>query len=166
MDLSHTGYRSSMEISDISPKPVMYSHANPYALVNHPRNIKDDQIKACAERGGVICINGAERFLGECSVETFVQHVSYVADLVGTSHIGIGLDTMASQAGISDMPPQLNTEYWWPKEHYMKGIGTMRYLQPEDLPSIQKELERVGFQPNEIQGIMGGNVYRLAQICW
>ena len=44
MDCSHTGERTSLEIIEASTKPVVFSHANPRALVDHGRNISDAQI--------------------------------------------------------------------------------------------------------------------------
>ena len=52
MDCSHTGRRCSLEIMQASAKPVIFSHANPLALVEHGRNISDEQIRACAATGG------------------------------------------------------------------------------------------------------------------
>ena len=46
MDCSHTGRRCSLEIMQASAKPVIFSHANPLALVEHGRNISDEQIRA------------------------------------------------------------------------------------------------------------------------
>src|SRR5882724_10303183 len=43
MDCSHSGYRTSMEVMELSTKPVVFSHANPKALKDHARNIRDDQ---------------------------------------------------------------------------------------------------------------------------
>ncbi|MEC7988006.1 MAG: membrane dipeptidase, partial [Myxococcota bacterium] len=70
------------------------------------------------------------------------------------------------QSGVSDLPVGLDSEYWWPREHYAVGVGKMQYLQPESLPLIQNELETRGFHEEEINGIMGQNMYRLARECW
>ena len=80
LDLSHTGYRSTMEAMEVSKAPVVFSHSNAYALKQHPRNIRDDQIRACAKTGGVIGINGISHFLAEggASIEDFVQHIDYI----------------------------------------------------------------------------------------
>ena len=38
---SHTGYRTAREILDATDRPVIFSHSNPRALRDHPRNIPD-----------------------------------------------------------------------------------------------------------------------------
>jgi membrane dipeptidase len=166
MDTSHMSYRSSMEIFELSSKPVIYSHANPRALRAHPRNITDEQIRGCAATGGVICINGVERFLNELKVDDFIRHLSYVAELVGAEHVGIGLDTMNQQEGIDDMPPALETALWWPPEHYKNGIGGMGYLQPEVMHELMEKLCLLGFSSSEQEGILGLNMLRAAKLSW
>ncbi|MGH8319587.1 MAG: membrane dipeptidase [Steroidobacteraceae bacterium] len=54
VDCSHSGYRTTMDAMSISTKPCIFSHSNPRALYDHPRNIRDDQIKRCAQTEGVI----------------------------------------------------------------------------------------------------------------
>ncbi|TGQ11381.1 dipeptidase, partial [Mesorhizobium sp. M00.F.Ca.ET.217.01.1.1] len=96
VDVSHTGYSSSMEIMELSDKPVIYSHANPKALWDHPRNITDDQIIACARTGGVIGALGASHLLGgnEPGPGVMAKLIKYVADLVGIDHVGLGVDSV------------------------------------------------------------------------
>ena len=77
MDCSHTGYRTSMDIMAASRAPVIFSHANPLALAANGRNIRDDQIDACVATGGVVCVNGVGRFLGdpEAGTAAIVRHI-------------------------------------------------------------------------------------------
>ena len=65
VDVTHTGYRTSMDTFEVSEAPVIMSHSNPAAVWDIPRNVKDDQMKACAKSGGVMCINGVGGFMGE-----------------------------------------------------------------------------------------------------
>ena len=64
MDCSHTGRRCSLDIMAASTRPVIFSHSNPLALVEHGRNVTDEQIRACAATGGVVCVSGVSMFLG------------------------------------------------------------------------------------------------------
>ncbi len=41
VDVSHTGYRTSMDVFEVSPDPVVFTHANPLALRDTHRNIRD-----------------------------------------------------------------------------------------------------------------------------
>jgi hypothetical protein len=78
----------------------------------------------------------------------------------------MGLDTMLAQAGITDMPEGIIPEHWWPKKYYPDGIGGIRYLQPEDIPSLDIALEKIGFQKEERASIFWHNMMRIAKDCW
>ncbi len=78
VDATHTGYRTTMDMFEVSTDPVIFSHSNPSALWDIPRNIKDDQIKASVKSGGVICVNGVDIFLGmEGGFNRSSQHVQF-----------------------------------------------------------------------------------------
>ena len=63
VDLSHVGRQTFFDALEATAKPVLVSHSNAYAVMAHPRNLQDDQIKAVAENGGVICLNFYSGFL-------------------------------------------------------------------------------------------------------
>ncbi|MHC4108490.1 MAG: dipeptidase, partial [Planctomycetota bacterium] len=163
MDCSHCGFLTSMEIMEISERPVVFSHSNVRALKDHPRNITDDQIEACARTGGVIGLSGIGIFLGQNDIhtETLLRHIDYVAERVGTRHIGLGLDYVF-ESEHDDLPPGEDHEHWWPSAH---GYDPQRVaiIPPERLPEITEALLRHGFADDDVAGIMGGNFYRVAE---
>lgn len=63
VDLSHVGEQTFWDAIKTSTKPVLVSHSCAYALCPHRRNLKDDQIRAVAENGGVIHLNFYSGFL-------------------------------------------------------------------------------------------------------
>ncbi len=48
VDGAHCGYRTSMEAMEASTAPFVFSHCLAFGVYRHYRNIRDDQIKACA----------------------------------------------------------------------------------------------------------------------
>ena len=166
MDCSHTSKRSSLEIMQLSRRPVVFSHTNVKALFDHPRTVDDEQILACAATGGVIGLTGLGIFLGdpEASVMAFVRQIDYLAERVGTAHIGLGLDTELCP-GVNDLPAGENEEAWWPKAFY-GGVSAQTQLQPEKLPEIAQALERLGYQDSDINAIFGDNFMRVAEATW
>lgn len=165
MDCSHTGYRTSMEIMAMSAKPVIFSHANPRALRDHPRNIRDDQIDACARSGGVVGINGIGIFLGDDDnrTETVVRHIDYVADRVGAAHVGIGLD-FVFRRGLDEYPPGFEASLWWPPQH--SYVGRSNFVEPERMPAIAEGLVQLGYAESAIRGVLGENFLRVAEATW
>ena len=170
MDCSHTERRSSLDIMAASSKPVIFSHANPAALVEHGRNITDEQIRACAATGGVVCINGVSAFLGTRTPDAtdMARHVAYVADLVGVQHVGIGLDISFRQSELDDNPPGgYDPSYWWPlSAGYNRAIQRMTYTPVETWQLLPEALRKAGMSAAEAQAVMGDNMLRVAGIAW
>ena len=91
---SHTGYRTAREALEYSRKPVIFSHSNPRKVKDHPRNIPDELMLACARTGGVVSLNGVSLFMGgtgDHSTETFLRHIDYAVELIGPDHVGPGV---------------------------------------------------------------------------
>ena len=166
MDVSHCSEQTVFDVCSLSQKPVVFSHSNMKELLDHPRNIGSEQITACVQTGGVICINGVHRFLGGGHWSLALKHIMYLLDRVGPEHVGLGLDVMLTQAGINDMPPDVDPLYWWPNEHYPSGLDSLGYLQPVDIIHIQAALISEGVSPVEVSKIMGGNMLRIAAETW
>lgn len=170
MDCSHTGRRCSLEIMEVSAQPVIFSHANPLALVEHGRNITDEQIRACAATGGVVCVSGVSGFLGTRSpgATDVARHAAYVADLVGIEHAGIGLDIGFADEGLNDDPPgDYDPDYWWPKSAgYDRGIRPMVYAPVATWSELPSALERVGMTSSDVALVMGRNMARVAAQTW
>jgi membrane dipeptidase len=170
MDCSHTGRRSSLEIMDVSAGPVIFSHSNPLALVEHGRNVTDEQIRACAGTGGVVCVSGVSGFLGTRTPAAgdVARHAAYVADAVGVEHVGVGLDISFHQPGIDDTPPgAFDQTYWWPKSAgYDRAIARMTYTPIETWGLLDAALQRTGMTGDEAALVMGGNMMRVARQVW
>lgn len=169
MDCSHTGRRCSLDIMNASSRPVIFSHSNPLALVEHGRNITDEQIRACAATGGVVCVSGFSRFLGKPapSAEDVARHAAYVAGLVGARHAGIGLDMSYPEPGLDeDPPPPYDPGYWWPRD---KGYGPPAGVACEPVAAwgaLPGALRRCGMSAGEADLVMGGNMLRVAGQVW
>lgn len=162
LDCSHTGYRTSMEAMEVCTNPVIFSHSNPRALWEHDRNIRDDQAKACAASGGLVGVVGVGIFMGEDDASTamLLRQIDYYADLIGTGHIGLGLDYVYDveaekryMAGVKS-PPHGNY-------HKMNN-----FFQPEQLPGLTDGLLAKGYCEGDVRGILGGNFLRVARQVW
>ena len=54
IDVSHIAPATLIDAIAVSVAPVIASHSNARALIDHPRNLDDEQLKAIAATGGVI----------------------------------------------------------------------------------------------------------------
>ena len=63
VDVSHTSSATLADVLAASQAPVIASHSSARALADHPRNLTDEELRAIAGQGGVICINFYSRFI-------------------------------------------------------------------------------------------------------
>ena len=154
IDLAHISRAGYFHVLDVAEGPVCCSHSNCRKLNLHPRTIDDEQIKALAQTGGVIGINAISTQVAEknATLDKLVDHISYMADLVGAEHVGLGLDFVKNDgtlhpddelfnSGENKLLPELENE--------------------EDLLNLTDRLLKRGFKEPEITKILGGNFLRV-----
>jgi membrane dipeptidase len=88
IDTAHCGDQTTLDIVKCSDKPVFSTHVGARALWNTSRLKPDLVLKAIAEKGGVIGIEAAPhttitRKHREHSIDSFMEHFEYIANLVG-----------------------------------------------------------------------------------
>jgi membrane dipeptidase len=162
---SHAGYRTARELIDASSEPVIFSHSNPRAVWNSPRNIPDDLMIACASRGGIIGLNGIGPFLGEndARIETFLRHIDYALDLIGEDHVGLALDyCFGEEDGMSDFMASYPALFP-SRPAYQHG---MRMISPWRLGEIAEALTARGIRSSTLRKIFGENHLRIAETVW
>src|SRR5206468_12158095 len=57
VDISHVSDKTFFDALETTRAPVIASHSSARALVNAPRNMTDDMLKAVAQNGGVVQVN-------------------------------------------------------------------------------------------------------------
>lgn len=106
IDVSHTNEKTFWDIMDTSNGLVIATHSNVYNLCNHPRNLKDEQIKAIAAKNGLIGMNAFPPFIREntyvVNVDELARHAAYIKDLVGIEVLACGFDFMDFWPGYED----------------------------------------------------------------
>lgn len=153
IDVSHINDPGFWDVMEIAEGPVVASHSNCRALCDHPRNLTDDQIRAIAERGGVIGMNALSPFVVSPTVKSrpdvsdLVDHVDHIVRLVGADFVGIGFDFDGSFEDYSGKG---------------KAIEASDVLSGhKEIPLFVKELEQRGYSPKEIGKILGLNLMRV-----
>jgi membrane dipeptidase len=176
IDLSHVGHRATMETIELSERPVSFTHVNMHAFNPIPRNKTDEQIKAVAERGGVIGINAIARLITAdgpkhgATLDQYLDQVDHVVELTGgTDHVGIGLDinegmTAESFAerrrGFLAQYPEIGGDF--PFEHYYVS----ELFSMASMPRITEGLLRRGYAEADVEQVLGGNFLRLFADTW
>lgn len=171
IDLSHVGIRTTLDAIEHSEDPVTVTHSGVRALVDTPRNKTDEEIKALAARGGVIGIPPKSGFLKAkglsegTTIEDYVAHIDYVADLVGVDHVGIGTDVGDERKYTKERMMAFNSKY--PEvaiidENLRTDLMHTEGLQsPGTLYNITAGLVARGYSDDDIKKVLGGNFMRV-----
>lgn len=156
LDLSHSNERTFYDALDVYSGTPIASHSNIRHLCDHVRNLTDNQIKAIAERSGVIGMNFLARFVDsdetKATADRLVDHIAYMVNLVGIEHVGLGPDY---------------ADYYmeklaaWAREQNFPSIKFTAGLESvSDLPRLTEVLLKRGFSDSEIRKVLGENFLR------
>jgi membrane dipeptidase len=153
------------------------SHGNPRARHESRRNLPDDLIRAIAASGGVIGAVGFPGFVDAAprpTLDRFIDHIAYMADLVGVDHVGLGIDYYLGQEPVTDAAEARRQYDAWiasgkwrpgtyppPPHVYPAGIET-----PRTLPALTARLLARGFAPDDVRKILGENWLRVWGAVW
>jgi membrane dipeptidase len=174
VDTAHCGDKTALDVIELSDKPTVISHVGARALWNTNRMKPDDVLKACAERGGVIGVEAAPHTTlthnhPHHSIESYMEHLAYIADLVGIDHVACGPDTLfgdhvglhhafASQLSIASAHSGVEFE----EVEYVRGLENPA----EVMPNVARWLVAHGYSDEEIAKVMGLNVLRVLKETW
>ncbi|MFW9777863.1 MAG: dipeptidase [Candidatus Heimdallarchaeota archaeon] len=167
IDLSHVGIQTTLDVVEASRHPVLANHVGARELYKQSKRLKtDEELKAIAEKGGLVGVSAIPNQLSgkeEQSIHDLLDHVDYIADLIGVEHVGIGLDNVfedqveyhrraaKSIFKLEHTGQELNAPYMW-------GIES-----PEEWPNIVRGLVQRGYSDSEIERISGLNSLKLIE---
>lgn len=168
VDLTHVGERTSLDAIAVSSMPVIFSHSNARAVRDNPRNLSDEQLRALAVSGGVVGVATFADFVGDTSrgqppIGQLLDHICYIAELIGVEHVGVGTDIMET-SGAAGLWWLANTKRRYPEicgamDEQMHGIAG--YERWEDYPNLVTGLYERGFDDAQVRQIVGGNFRRV-----
>ena len=141
IDVSHASDATFADVLNESRMPFIASHSSCRALCRHKRNLTDAQIKALAEKGGVVQICIYDDFLaddGNADVRTIADHIDHVVETAGVDYVGIGSDLDG-------------------------GGGVPGCNAANELINITCELIRRGYTDGDLKKIWGGNFLRVME---
>ena len=182
LDCTHTGKNATLQIIERSSQPVVFSHSNPNGLVPNPRNIDDDQIKACVAKGGMIGLAPWGPLVMKPdtthwpTIDEFIEHIDYVVQITGsTDHVGIGTDMSLGTYPDHDHDPW--GEPKWPAvaDDYTKHItGNVRsprraldgFSNYTEVNNLIDKLGAKGYSDTDIGKILGENYLRIFDQVW
>jgi membrane dipeptidase len=170
VDVSHSGWRTSLEAAKASSKPMVVSHSGCVEVNRHIRCKPDEVIRAVADTGGFIGICCIPSFLGRThDLKAMLDHIDHVVKRFGPDHVAIGTDvayvSRANAAENRKLPPSAGTrprfEYFWPPNALSAPRSdSMAWT---NWPMFTVGMVQRGYSDADIQKILGGNVLRVAR---
>ncbi|MBI1807777.1 MAG: membrane dipeptidase [Ignavibacteria bacterium] len=187
VDVSHVGEQTFWDVMKVSKKPVIASHSSAWTLCHHRRNLKDTQLDAIKDNGGVVFVNFAPQFIDS----TFTAKEKIMRDRNKAR-----IDSFSAAFRVNDdflrdqaIAEFLKNEYRpiRPKlkilidhfDYIAKRIGVDHVgigsdfdgiaVTPRDmddvtfLPNITRELLKRGYSEEDVRKILGGNFLRVLQ---
>jgi len=92
VDLAHVNRRGFLDACAIATKPPIVSHTGVLGAFEHWRNVDVDQLRAVADKGGVVGVIFCPRYVGGDGLEPVVRHMKHILDVVGEDAPALGSD--------------------------------------------------------------------------
>jgi membrane dipeptidase len=182
LDCTHVGKRSTLETIERSQNPCIFSHSNPSVIVPNHRNIDDEQIKACAEKDGVIGIVAWGPLVMRPdrprwpTVDDFIDLIDHVAGMLGdTDHIGISTDMSIGTYPAHERSPWGAPQYPDITEAYDRHV-TDDFRSPQrnldgfsdyaEIVNLAERLVARGYKDDDVHKFLGGNFLRVFEQVW
>ena len=174
LDLSHSNTQSTAEGIALSMKPPLITHAGCRAVFMHPRNKRDREMKALADKGGVFGVYMLP-FLTpddrQPMLADYMQHMLHALKVCGEDHVGIGTDTAFFTVTDTELQEMKEDE----ENRRKMGVGAPGENRPPYIPDINtpRKLERVadallkhGYSARVADKVLGLNFSRAFREIW
>lgn len=177
VDLSHSGQRTALEAIAASKAPVVISHTACAALVARPRNKTDEELKAVADKGGVVGIYLMPflRLEGQPMAQDLIRHVEHAVKVCGEDHVAIGTDGVLPAVETTPAYQKMFKEFV--AQRIARGIAApgesvdvYNFVPdlntPDRLDTLAAMLSKRGHADARIAKIVGGNFARVfGEVC-
>ena len=160
-DLSHASENAFWDVIKRSKKPIVATHSCAYSICAAARNLKDDQLKAIGDTGGLAGVNFYSAFLSEpfrlaneervkngkaapdmsvmVPMSIIADHIDYMVKFAGEDSVGLGSDF----DGIPAAP---------------EGVTGSDFY-----PLLEEELKSRGYTDKRIEKIFNANFIRVLE---
>ena len=166
IDMSHSAEKSTLEAIELSQKPIAITHANPSFWYKAKRNKSDTLLKNLSESGGMLGLSLYAHHLKDssnCKLESFCEMVAKTADLIGVKNIGIGSDLCLNQP--DSVVEWMRNGTWTRAKNYGEGSKDKPgfpnqpdwFIDARGFNSLETGLKNIGFNVDEVNGILGNN---------
>lgn len=174
LDLSHANIQTTQDGIALSEKPPVFTHSGCRSVFNHPRNKRDEEMKALADKGGVMGIYMLPFLTSDDRqpmLADYMEHLVHALNVCGEDHVGIGTDSIFYAATDEDIAESEREE----KDRRKRGVGSPGENRPPYIPDINTPrkleyvahaLQRRGYSGDVIEKVLGQNFSRVFKETW
>ena len=184
VDVSHASDACVRDALAASRAPIIASHSSARALVDHPRNLPDDLLRAIAAKGGVVQAVAYKEFVkddparkaAEKALEEEVARGAGDAEFDSEKHEGLAAYREGMRRIQQAHPLATLEEFLDHVEHIAQVAGidhvgiasdfdgggeVTGWMDASETPHVTEGLRRRGFGEADIAKIWGGNLLRV-----
>jgi membrane dipeptidase len=165
VDLSHANMRTMAEAVAASKAPVVVSHTACAAVHRHRRNTSDENLRAIADRGGVIGICQMRPFLTakkSDNLDAYFDHLLHAIRVAGAEHVCIGSDR---DHRVIRLSPEYLEELKREEGSQVVDSELPYFIDelngPRRMEVVWDGLVKRGLSEGDVERVMGGNLLRL-----
>ena len=177
LDLSHGGQRTIAEAIAAATRPPIISHTGARALNDNPRNVGDAEMRACAEKGGVVGVYWMPFLVanGRPAGADLVAHMSHVRNVCGEDHVAIGTDGVIGKTVIDEKVRAAQRKAFEDRRKRDvaapgEGPDVFTIIADWDdhmrFKHLADGLARAGWATRQIEKALGANLLRLYNEVW
>ena len=166
IDMSHSAEKSTYDAIEISQKPIAITHANPIFWHKAVRNKSDELLKTLSESGGMLGLSLYAHHLknkSNCTIESFCEMTARTAEIMGVKNLGIGSDLCLNQP--DSVVEWMRNGTWTKTKNYGEGTKEKSgfpkqpdwFIDARGFKNIHEGLLKIGFNKEEVSGILGNN---------
>ena len=168
IDMSHSAEKSTIDAIEISEKPIAITHANPSFWHPAKRNKSNELLKILSNYKGMLGLSLYPHHLKDgtdCTLESFCEMTAKTAEIMGVEKIGIGSDLCLNQP--DTIVEWMRNGTWTKSKNYGEGSKNKPgfpkqpdwFLDARGFGSLESGLKKIGFNNEEVNGILGNNWY-------
>ncbi|MGH6616829.1 dipeptidase [Sphingomonas sp.] len=175
--ISALGRETIAEAIAASTRPMTISHTGCRDLHDNPRNVYDAEMKAAADKGGVVGIYYMPFLVpsGKPTRDDLIRHFEHAVNVCGEDHVSIGTDGGSSALVIDDKARAEQRKFY--EQRTAQGIAApgegpdvfnyvADYNSPMRFRMLADDLAARGWKAARIEKLLGANLMRLWGESW
>ena len=159
LDLAHASPRLFDECTESYGGRVLVTHAGCRAVLDTPRNVSDEQLRALADRDGIfgLMIHPIAIDPANPTIDRVIDHLDHAASVLGPDRVCFGGDWIKRLHELMPSPA--------PPDGLMPpGLGVGTTIEglsgPEEYPALVEALRARGWEGERLEGLLSGNLLR------